>query len=110
VPDTGLKNLRWTIRFAPRTVRLPSSNTFWYEEANLVLFEPTGGPVELPIWASRPVVPLDLHHVRGAIETDPEARAFFLDLACWLLVQCAEAAARAGGLGGGAGGQRRGQG
>ena len=94
----GLKDLSWTMRFEPRFARLPSANLFWYKEGGLLLVAPENEAVRRHKNGALSLV-LDLTDVEFTIDQDPKARAFFLDLACWLLQKCAEAAARAGELG-----------
>lgn len=88
--DAGLANWFWTLRFRPKAIRLPSVTIYWYEEANLIFFEPAKEPVRLPVQSARPVVPLDLLEIQNAVEmAEPkEAYAFFRDLGNRLLAIC----------------------
>lgn len=87
-PD--LKDLSWTLRLNPRVAKLPSVNIFWFDQADLILLEPKKEEVLHRHKNGATTVVFDLTDVMVAIDFDPEARRFFLDLACWLLLRCVE--------------------
>jgi hypothetical protein len=79
-------DLKWLARFNPDCVRVGKVRLFWHRApVDYLLIE---GPVQQA--AGRHFIPVDLVDVMVAIDENPEARQFFLDLACWLLLRCVE--------------------
>lgn len=79
-------DLKWLARFEPRYARAVDTKLYWYEEPRMLVIEPP----KVHQAAGKPFIALDLTDVEVVIDFDPEARQFFLDLACWLLFRCVE--------------------